>query len=154
MRTLLLVALFALLAAALSVRAASVGLGSLVSNDEFRERRLRNLAETIAELQAEAAEEEQQAQQGRAMIEAQPIAVPAAPAATTVPAAAPVAAAAAAAPAPAAPAAPTMPRVASKFQGVARGDLVALYRFDDPSVTTQSYPQRRQNVLMTHSAHS
>lgn len=134
MRSLLLVALLALVAAAMSVRAASVGLGSLVSNDEFRERRLRNLAETIAELQAEAAEEEQQAQQQRAMIEAEPIAVPAAPAAAP---AAPVAAAVApAAAAPAAPAAPAMPRVASKFQGVARGDLVALYRFDDPSVTT------------------
>jgi len=134
MRPLLLVALFALLAAAMSVRAASVGLGSLVSNDEFRERRLRNLAETIAELQAEAAEEAHQAQQGRAMIEAEPIAVPPAPAAPTAPVAAPVAPAAPAVAA--APAAPTMPRVASKFQGVARGDLVALYRFDDPSVST------------------
>ena len=136
--------LFALLVLlALSVSSAAGISLDRESNSALREARLRNLAETIAELRAEARHEDKTMMEVNAAPQpaaqtaagaAPAAAEPPAPAASAVPAAsaAPVTPAATPAPPVVAPKPAPVPRVSPKLQGTNRKDLVALYRFDDP----------------------
>jgi colicin import membrane protein len=126
---LLLCLTLCLVLSVLSVSVSALSAHSLITNDELRDQRLQNLAETIAELKIEAEDEREheRATHMRTLVE-----IHQAPATSN-------STSSSASPA----------RSTPKYQGTNKRDLVALYRFDDARNPGRAFggPDRRLKVF-------